>query len=139
MIYFTRLFRSNLALALLPMLLLLFSLTPAQAQTGNEVHIVVNPATSQVEVGQNFVTTIQVQAGSADINGISAYLDFDPSLLQVQSMTPVTSFPFQLQNTYDNNNGQLNYSVATFSLPYPTGFFDLLQVEFKKSREDFNI
>lgn len=100
------------------------------AQTG-DVLMSISPATSNVQVGDTFVVTIQVEAGSQDVEGVTAYLDFDPTVLQVQSMTPITTLSLTLQNTFDNTSGQIDYGIATFSAPYLTGTFDLLEIEFQ--------
>ena len=99
------------------------------ALQGENVLMSINPASSQVALNDTFVVTVQVQAGSQQVEGLSAYLDFDPAVLQVQSITPITTLPIELQNTFDNTSGQINYSAATFSAPYLTGTFDLLEIE----------
>jgi PKD repeat protein len=130
---------TKVILTLLPMLLGFLFMTPVQAkdnatqsaQAADEIYIVINPPTLNVNVGDTFVSTIQVQAGNLEVNGVSAYVDFDPSLLEVRSMTPVTNFSSIFQNNYDNTTGQINYAGGTISAPFPTGTFDLLQVEFE--------
>lgn len=128
------------SLMLLALLLGFLVMAPVQAkdsaaqniQAADEIYIVINPPTlNDVQVGDSFVSTIQVQAGNQEVNGVSAYIDFDPALLRINSITPVTAFPFTLQNSYDNNTGQFDYAVGSFTPPFTTGTFDLLQVEFE--------
>ena len=62
---------------------------PIQAQT--DVTMSINPATTQVEVGDTFTVDVVVDAGTQPINAAQALVEFDPAVLQVQSVTAGTT------------------------------------------------
>jgi hypothetical protein len=68
-------------------------------------------------------------AGVEEIDGASAYLNFDKDVLQVVSMTAGSSFQFELQNTYDNDAGTIDFAAGTFS-NLPSGNITLMEIEF---------
>ena len=95
-----------------------------------DVLIVVNPALINVNPGDIFNVTIQIQSGSQLLDGVSAFLDFDPTKLMVNSLTGnTTAFPFVLGNTFNNTNGTIAYSAGTFS-NFPSGNVDVVVIQF---------
>ena len=90
--------------------------------------LVIDPPATTIGVGQTFTITLKVEAGSQQVDGVSAYVNFDPTRFQVQAITPDTAkLPITLQNTYSNTLGQINYAAGTFS-NYPTGTFAIARV-----------
>jgi hypothetical protein len=81
-------------------------------------------------VDQTITVTVQVQAGSQQVDGAAAYLNFDPTLLQVVSLTPGTTLPVPLANSFDNTAGTINYAAGNFS-NFPSGTFTLVQIALK--------
>lgn len=143
-------------LLLLPILLALLSMTQlAEAKevettpnrTGNEVvvnaiqapvnnvFLTIDPQTVNVGQGELFTVTVQVQAGEQLIDGVSAYLDFDPNVLKSTGVIALNSFASE-QKGKNDENGRVNYvgftSPADVDLfPYPKGTFDLFHVRFR--------
>jgi hypothetical protein len=99
---------------------------------GAVVDFVLLPADQTVEVGDVFNITIEAQCNGQDVTGISVYLNFDPTYLEVQSITSVASLPLVLENTYDNSLGIINYSAGVqLGEQYPSGTFDVASIQFK--------
>jgi hypothetical protein len=75
--------------------------------------------------------SVLVNAGPASpADAVQVYLDFDPSVLEVVSLTGGPALEEQLQATFDNGLGRVNYAVGTLgeSLGRP---FTLVTVEFR--------
>jgi hypothetical protein len=102
---------------------------------GAVVDLVLLPADQTVEVGDVFDIIIKAQCNGQDVTGISAYLDFDPNYLEVQSVTPGITLDLVLQNTYNNKERTIDYSAGTFTSPFPGGNFTVATVTFKKIKE----
>jgi DNA-binding beta-propeller fold protein YncE len=96
----------------------------------NNVQLSLLPSTAALGIGQVLTTTIQLSTGAQPVDGVAAFLNFDPSIFQVvdAASNPATSIanpgsPFdqQIQNSVDNSTGQINYSVGTLNQPRPSG------------------
>jgi hypothetical protein len=88
----------------------------------------VQPPSGTIGVGEVFTVTLQVTSGSQPVDGASAYLDFDPAILQVQAITPDTSrLPVTLQNSFNNTAGTVDYAAGAFS-NFPSGVFAIAYV-----------
>ncbi len=93
------------------------------------VTLAVDPAAQSVSIEQNFTWDIKVIAGAQAVDSASAYLNFDPAVLQVVQVTPGSALPEVVQNAFDNLTGQVNFSAnATDSRP--SGTFTLATVTF---------
>ncbi|MGC1375586.1 MAG: DNRLRE domain-containing protein [Anaerolineales bacterium] len=103
------------------------TMTPAPA---GSVVLAIVPAATTVNIGQSFSLTVQVQAGSQQVDGAAAYLNFDPAYLQVVSMSSGTTLPVVIQNSYDNTAGRIDYAAGKLSSPYPSGSFTLVTINF---------
>ena len=97
--------------------------TPTPTPTGS-VALSLIPDTSTVSVGQVFTLTIRAQAGSQLVDGVAAYLNFDPLLLQVQAVTNGSALPVQIQNLINNSTGAVDFAAGAFS-NFPSGTFDV--------------
>jgi len=64
------------------------------------------------------------------VSGVSAFLDFDPTYLEVQAITPGTTLPTVLQNVFDNNAGTIDYSAGKLGAPFPSGTFTVVTITF---------
>lgn len=107
------------------------TMTPTSTPVGpGPVVIAVAPMPTQVAVNEVFSVTVQVQAGTQQVDGASAYVDFDPALLEVESVTAGSTFTATLQNTFDNTNGRVNFSAGNLAAPYPSGTFTLTTITF---------
>ena len=88
------------------------------------------PATTTVNVGQNFNLSVQVNAGTQQVNTVQVSLKFDPTYLEVVSLTQVGELDGIVQNTYDNTAGTISYAAAKLGGSV-TGTFSVVQIQFK--------
>jgi len=111
---------------------------PNRAEAGT-VQIVINPSTKTVNVDDVFTMVIEVQAGAQAVSAVDAFVDFDPTKLQVvdaggspaSGIEQGTTLPAVFQNSADNILGRIDYSAATFSPFPPSGTFTLATIRFK--------
>ncbi len=99
------------------------------AAVSAEVVLVIDPETTNTVIGQQFTVDIVVQAGEQQVDGAAAYVNFDPSLLQVAEVTPGDTLDLQLRNDVDNGAGELSLAYGTVS-DFPSGTFVLATVTF---------
>jgi len=112
-----------------------FAITPLQRRNagagasaaGSVVLAAVAPST--VGIHESFQVTLQVQAGTQLVDGASASLNFDPSVLQVVSISGGGTLPVAIQSAFDNGAGTLDYAAGTFS-DFPSGTFTLATATF---------
>lgn len=112
------------------------TLTPTSTLTlppVDSVVIAIAPGTLTTGTGQTFSVSIRVQAGQQPVDSVAAYLNFDPSVLQIVSIAPGTILPVVIQNQFDNALGTLDFSAGTFS-NFPTGSFDLATLTLRAVR-----
>jgi hypothetical protein len=64
------------------------------------------------------------------IDGATAFVDFDPTKLQVAAVKAGTELPILIQNQFDNLQGRISFAAGAFSSPYPAGDFVLATVTF---------
>jgi hypothetical protein len=102
--------------------------TPSLASPAVNMSIV--PASQSAMVGDFFTVDIQL-SGTDPVRGASAYIDFDATKLEVQSITPGTALDTVLQNAFDNVAGTIDYSAGKLSGTLPTGTFTLATIEFE--------
>ena len=122
------------SLALLTIMALVAILTPRSASAGDVgavADLVLLPSSQTVDIGDIFDVTIEAQCNGQDVTGVAAFVDFDPNYLEVQSITPGTTLPTVLQNTYDNAVGTIDYSAGTWTEPLPCDTFTEATISFK--------
>ncbi len=93
--------------------------TRAQRQA-QAVHIAVLPARSVTWPGRTLALSVVIVAPQQPLQGVDAYLDFDPVYLQVvdaagrpaSAVEPGSGLPVVLQNRADNAAGQIAYSAG---------------------------
>ena len=127
--------RSVVYQGLLLLVLGVASLLGVQAQ----VDIIGVPLNPTVTNGQTFTVTLEVQAGTQPVNGVGVHLDFDPSALEVVSLTNEATVLFNNQivsPTFSNTSGTIDivsgYTPPPLGTPSPpTGTFDFLTIEFE--------
>ena len=95
------------------------------AWAAGSVVLSVVPLTTTTDLSQNFAVTIQVQAGTQSLDGAAAFLNFDPSTLQVVSITGGGVFAIELTKHFDNTTGQVDYVAGNLVPPFPSGTFTL--------------
>jgi uncharacterized repeat protein (TIGR01451 family) len=94
------------------------------------VILVLDPPTFTTAVSQTFELPIVVHAGSQQVDGASAHLNFDPAYLEVISIAPGNSLSTVILNEFDNESGQLDFAAGSFD-NFPSGTFTLATVIFK--------
>jgi stage V sporulation protein SpoVS len=94
------------------------------------VNMSIVPASHTAVVNETFTVNISL-SGPDSVRGASAYVNFDKTKLQVQSITPGTALDTVLQNEYDNVAGAINYSAGKLTGTLPTGTFTLATIQFK--------
>jgi hypothetical protein len=99
-----------------------------------DVDMSIVPATYTAVVNETFSVDIEL-SGADPVRGASAFVDFDQTKLEVQSITPGGSLDTVLENTYDNVAGTIDYSAGKLSGTLPTGTFTLATIEFKALAE----
>lgn len=109
-----------------------FTTVPAASVSLN-----IHPSIQSVTSGQNFNVSIEVRAGAQPVDAAAAYVNFNPTYLQVVSVSAGSSFPMLLQNTFDNTTGQVNFSAGALS-NFPTNTFTLATVTFKALAQTSN-
>ena len=93
------------------------------------------PDNGQVLVGQHFTVTVEARAGAQEVDTAVAFLTFDPSILQVITVTVGSDLDFALEDigksfyTLDNSAGTLSYQAGILG-GSATGTFTLFALEF---------
>jgi hypothetical protein len=100
------------------------------APAAGTVRIYLTPASTTVAVGQVFSVDLMVAAGSQPVAAVDAFLDYDPTLLRVVSITPDgAALPTTLMQTFDNLTGKITYSSgAALGGASATGTFRLATI-----------
>ncbi|MDO8491529.1 MAG: ice-binding family protein, partial [Dehalococcoidia bacterium] len=97
------------------------------------VNLSLVPSAATVNVGQTFTVNVNVQpTGGLSVDAVDAFVDFDPAVLQVVSITAGVEslFPNEMGNTFDNVAGQADYSAGDLSAPFPTTSFNMATITF---------
>ncbi|NJO14244.1 MAG: hypothetical protein HC877_00390 [Thioploca sp.] len=90
----------------------------------------------EISTCQSFDLTIKVQAPvDQAVDTVSAYLNFDPDMLQVakDGIKPGTKLS-AIVNTVDNDKGELNFVASTLEKDKPKGTFDLMTITFNATK-----
>jgi hypothetical protein len=103
--------------------------------SGGTVVMGVVPATTQVSVGEIFEIVVKVQTGRQEIDGASAYLEFDPAYLEVVDMASAGHLDLTLENSFDNEAGYINFAAGKPTSPFPSGDFELVTITLKAKAE----
>ncbi|MDX9864500.1 MAG: LysM peptidoglycan-binding domain-containing protein [Anaerolineaceae bacterium] len=102
----------------------------ASIQSAGTATMYLEPANQTVNVGQTFNMTVQVGAGAQQVNTVQVSLKFDPTYLEVVSLTQVGGLDGVIQNTFDNAAGTVSYAAAKLGASV-TGNFNVVQIAFK--------
>jgi len=96
------------------------------------VELFITPDTAVAGIGQQFSVDIFVNSGSQPLNGFQLDMTFDPSVVQVDSITEeaVAEFPVPLISPvfFDNVAGTIDYARGVFPPTYPSGLIKLATV-----------
>lgn len=108
-------------------------LTPVRSQAD----LVVNPASSDVEVSDTFTLTVAIASSGQAYAGTGFYVQFDPAILQVNSATQSSgsSLGITLDGPdIDNTAGTVYFQAGTISSA-PTSGTNILDIEFEAIAE----
>ncbi|MBU6352161.1 MAG: hypothetical protein KGS73_18660, partial [Chloroflexi bacterium] len=109
---------------------------PATATPEPGTVLVLQPSITTIPVGQVFSATIQVRTGQL-VDGVAAYVNFDPTVLQVAAISPGNSLSLELQNQIDNTQGHINFVAGQLNSPFPSRDFVLATIRFQATRQIF--
>jgi hypothetical protein len=122
-----------------PIMIVLFASTQSFSQ--NSVSLRINPSTTNVQVNQTFTVDVLVDFGTGTVAGVEAYLNFDPTYLEVVSTSVPPSTVTALPNesvafqtvAFMNANGQVDYGRFTLAPvgSHPNADFVLFSVQFR--------
>jgi C1A family cysteine protease len=98
------------------------------------VAVSIVPTTYTAAVNGTFTVDIEL-SGTDPVRGASAYIDFDSTYLEVQSITAGTALNTVLEDDYDNVAGTIDYSAGKLSGTLPTGTFTLAIIELRALAE----
>ena len=97
-------------------LLLLTCIVSSASLNAQTVDIVASvDVTPPLSVGQTFTYTIEAIAGTTNYRGVQVYLDYNPAVIQLNSLTPVTTVlnvPLANDTTIP---GVIRYSAGSFA------------------------
>lgn len=85
---------------------------PAAAAAGATALLSLEPARTVISVGQEATLDLVLDTGEAMADGVSAYLRFDPALLEIAALEPQPALPQVLMAAYDNPAGSLSYEAG---------------------------
>ncbi|MCL0097952.1 cohesin domain-containing protein, partial [Dehalococcoidia bacterium] len=100
----------------------------AEAGGGAVVDLVLLPQTQTVNVGDEFDITIEARCHGQKIHGVDVFLDFDPTYLEVVSITCGDTLDVPLLSDWDNAAGTVDYSAGKLLPPFPDHTFDVAVV-----------
>ena len=106
--------------------------TPTASPTAN-VDLRLVPPTAEVVSPNSFVLTIEVEPNSSDVTGVQARLSFDPTRLQVTTVSIDTESPlnFSLEAFGDNELGEITIAAGLLTSSPPVEAFTLGSVTFE--------
>ena len=111
------------------------------------VNLSILPPKMNVTLGQIFTVDIQAEAGEQPVAGIQAFINFNPTCLEVQDadtevagvqIAPGSDLPLVITNSADNISGTIDYVAGvalTESVTYPDGTFTVATIQFKALAE----
>ncbi|MCD6520811.1 MAG: DNRLRE domain-containing protein, partial [Anaerolineae bacterium] len=97
------------------------------------VTVRVQPSTSTVVVNQVFTVDVYAYAGSEQVRGVACSMSFDPTYLDVQSLTPGPTLNLVLEDHTGVGNGTIEYNAAKTGSP-ASGTFLLFTLTIRAKR-----
>lgn len=112
--------------------------TPTQTAIPGLATIGLVPGNITTSVGTEFITVITVESGSTAINGVGAYIDFDPAVLEVVSIAAGADLSTVLQKSFNNTLGRINYAAGELSGTLPQGSIVVATITFRAKAQASN-
>ena len=96
-----------------------------------QVDLVLSPAATTINVGDNLTLVLAVEAGTNEVDGIEVYLDYDPNAVTINSAVYNASaeLPVPVKSLEVDPNGEINIATGIFGGDFATGTFDYLTIE----------
>jgi hypothetical protein len=117
------LFSAIISISLICLLFIAPTIDARQSSGGATLSLVL--ASDTIAVGDNVQVSVQVDTAGQAVDGAAAYLNFDPTLLQVVQVVPNTALPIPLQQLIDNQAGTIDLAFGQIGGGYPIGTFTL--------------
>ena len=103
----------------------------ADSAAASTVSMYISPTLHIANVGDTFALTIMIDSGAQQLDAAQVYLNFDPALLEVVSLTGSGAFSLEFQKTFDNAVGTIDYAAFTLFGTLPSGTFNLATVQMR--------
>ena len=107
----------------------LASATPALTTASSSQ--VIAQVVRDLTVGETFTLDLAVNAPTTGIDGAAAYLNFDPTLLDVVNIAVDPTLDLTLQQEVNTTSGQVALVRGTLRSPLPTGRVKLATITFR--------
>ena len=122
---------TSIALVLFVCLALTLGIAPG-VSAGDTVGMEIDPTPKEVGINEIFTVDIVVTitAGEA-VDTAGAYINFDPTYLEVLGITAGTTFTSPLGSSFNNGLGTINYAAGAPSGSNATSTFVLATIEFE--------
>jgi len=88
------------------------------------------PEQTKVNVGDTFELLVEINADNQGVDGASAYLNFDPSVMRVDEIISAGALNLVLENHFDNQTGQIKFSAGALESK-PSARFKLAIIRMK--------
>ena len=112
-----------------------------QVAEQEDIVIAISPSVTRVLANTIFTLDIVVHSGTQQVDGVQAFVNFDPDSLQVvdedgnpgSAIIGGTAFQYEFLNEVDNTAGTINYAAGSMS-SFPSGTFILATTRFKATK-----
>ena len=101
------------------------------ATEAGDANLVMNTASMNVDVNDDFSVTVDVEGATSPIDGAAVFISFDPSILEVQSITPGSDLSLSLiPAQFDNTAGTISYAYGLLGSSVNKANFNLMTIQF---------
>jgi len=101
------------------------------AQSARTATLSLSPALVNQPVGSTFTIDVLVNPGGQPVNGVGAFLDFNPAVLQVNSFTPGTAMQELSRSSSPAGTADFQAGQAPPPAPAPSTPFTLVTITFQ--------
>jgi len=88
------------------------------------------PGSTATSVDGLFDITVQANTGTTAVNAVAAFINFDPALLAVESITNGTTLTGFVSRSFNNTLGTINYEAGNLE-DFPSGTFTIATIRFR--------
>jgi hypothetical protein len=117
---------------------------PQSEQAAATVRLVFDPAEVTITPGEEFMLTVNVEAGKEKVDAVQISIDYGSAAMKILEIKAGDALSTPLLNQYDNSTGTLDYAAGILPpAKAPTGTFKLAEIRFSAVAEspqvDFSI